>query len=80
VQPAELTVNLLLQSNIAPEVLAYADVHWQHNYMKWPFAPLGCAVMAHVNPRTDDHGMFTLTPVSTSERQWSITNVSTSPL
>jgi hypothetical protein len=31
--------------------LAYAHVHGQHNYMKCPFTPLGCAVMAHVEPK-----------------------------
>ncbi len=51
VQPAELTVNLLQQSNVAPKVSAYAHVHGQHNYMNSPFAPLGCAVMAHVKPK-----------------------------
>jgi hypothetical protein len=30
--------------------LAYAHVHGQHDYMKRLFAPLGCAVMAHVKP------------------------------
>jgi hypothetical protein len=48
--PAELTVNLLRQSNIAPKVSAYAHVHGQHDYMRKPFAPLGCAVQAHVKP------------------------------
>jgi hypothetical protein len=51
VQPAELTVNLLQQSNIAPKVSVYAHVHGQHNYMKCPFTPLGCAVMAHIKPK-----------------------------
>ncbi len=51
VQPAELTINLLRQSNIAPKVSAYANVHGQHDYMKRPFAPLGCTVMAHVKPK-----------------------------
>ncbi len=50
VQPAELTVSLLQQSNVAPKVSVYARVHGQHNYMKRPFAPLGCLVMAHVKP------------------------------
>jgi hypothetical protein len=48
--PAELTVNLLRQSNIAPKISAYAHVHSQHDYMRKPFAPLGCAVQAHVKP------------------------------
>jgi hypothetical protein len=46
--PAELTVNLLRQSNVTPKVSAYAHVHGQHNYTTRPSAPLGCAVMAHV--------------------------------
>jgi hypothetical protein len=50
-QPAELTINLLRQSNVAPKVSMYAHVHGQHNYMKHPFAPLGCAVMAHIKPK-----------------------------
>jgi hypothetical protein len=44
-------VNLLRQSNVAPKVLAYAHAHGQHNYMKHPFAQLGCLVMAHVKPK-----------------------------
>jgi hypothetical protein len=51
IRPAELTINLLQQSNVVPKILAYAHVHGQHNYMKRPFAPLGCAVMAHVKPK-----------------------------
>jgi hypothetical protein len=51
VQKVELTVNLLQQSNIAPKVSTYAHVHGQQNYMKRLFAPLGCAVMAHVKPK-----------------------------
>jgi hypothetical protein len=52
VQPAELTLNLLGQNNVAPKVSVYAHVHGQHNYMKRPFAPLGCAVMAHIKPKS----------------------------
>jgi hypothetical protein len=51
IRPAELTVNLLRQSNVVPKILAYVHVHGQHNYMKCPFAPLGCVVMAHVKPK-----------------------------
>jgi hypothetical protein len=51
VQPAEFTVNLLRQSNAMPKVLAYVHVHEQHNYMKRPFAPLECSVMAHVKTK-----------------------------
>ncbi len=51
VRPVELTPNLLQQNNITPKVSAYAHVHGQHDHMKCPFAPLGCAVMAHVKPK-----------------------------
>ncbi len=47
-QPGELTVNLLQQSNVVPKVSMYAHVYGQHDCMKRPFAPLRCAVMAHV--------------------------------
>ncbi len=51
VRPAELTINLLRQSNVVPKILAYVHVHGQHDYKKRPFAPLGCAVMAHFKPK-----------------------------
>jgi hypothetical protein len=51
VRPAKFTVNLLQQSNVVPKLSAYAHVHGQHNYMKHPFAPLGCLVMATVKPK-----------------------------
>jgi hypothetical protein len=50
-QLAELTVNLLRHSNVAPKVSTYAHVHGQRDYMECPFAPLECAVMAHVKPK-----------------------------
>jgi hypothetical protein len=48
--PAELTINQLRQSNATPKISAYAHVHGQHDYMRKPFTPLGCAVQAHVKP------------------------------
>jgi hypothetical protein len=47
----ELTMNLLRQSNVAPKISAFAHVHSQHDYMKKPFAPIGCAVQIHVKPQ-----------------------------
>ncbi len=49
-EPTELTLNLLRQSNVAPKILAFAHVHGHHNCMKKPFAPLGCAIHFHVKP------------------------------
>ncbi len=71
IRPAKLTVNLLRQSNVAPKNLAYAHVHGQHDYMKRPFAPLGCSVMAHVKPNS------TARSGTASALPWSITGVST---
>ena len=64
VRPAELTVNLLRQSNVTPKILAYIHVHGQHNYMNHPFTPLGCSVMAHIKPQTDVPGTYTARPAS----------------
>jgi hypothetical protein len=47
----ELTVNLLRQSNLVPKISAFAHVHGQHDYMKNPFAQIGCAVQIHVKPK-----------------------------
>ncbi len=49
-EPTELTLNLLRQSNRAPKILTFAHIHGHHNYMKKPFAPLGCAIHSHVKP------------------------------
>ncbi len=74
VQPAELTVNLLRQSNVVPKITAYAHVHGQHDYMKCPFAPLGCLVMAHVKPKNrqtwDVHGEVGYSISASMEHHW----------
>ena len=46
----EWQINLLRQSNVAPNVSAYAHVHGQHDFLRQPFAPLGCPVQVHVPP------------------------------
>ncbi len=47
---AELTLNLLRQSRITPNISVYAHAHGPHDYMRKPMAPLGCAIQAHVKP------------------------------
>jgi len=47
---AELTLKVLRQSNVTPNVSAYAHVHGQHNYMRKPFTPMECAIQAHEKP------------------------------
>ncbi len=42
-----LTLNLLLQSNVAPTVLAWQYVHGPFDYNKMPLASMGCAVQIH---------------------------------
>ena len=41
---AEVTVNLLRQSNATPNVSAYAHLSGPCDYNKMPLAPMGCAV------------------------------------
>ena len=43
-EPAELTLNLLCQSRVTPNVSAFAHVQGNHDYMRKLFAPIGCAV------------------------------------
>jgi hypothetical protein len=50
-KPTELTLNLLCQLKVAAKISAYAQAHGPHDYMKKPFAPLGCAIQAHVKPK-----------------------------
>ena len=44
----KLQLNLQQMSNIAPKVCAYAIIHRHRNFMKQPFAPLGCLVQMHI--------------------------------
>ena len=44
----ELTLNLLRQLKVSPKISAYAHIHRPHDYVKKPFAPLGCAIQAPV--------------------------------
>jgi hypothetical protein len=52
-EQTELTVNILRQSNVTPKISAFAHVHGQHDYMKKPFAPIGCASKSS---KTDGRG------------------------
>ena len=52
-EPTELTLNLLRQSRITPNISAFAHVHFNHDYMRKPFALIGCAIQTHVKP--DNH-------------------------
>ena len=50
IQQVTLTLNLLRQSNVSPNVSAYAHHHRQFDYNRMPLAPIGCAVQFHENP------------------------------
>ncbi len=41
-EPTELTLNLLRQSRVTPNISAFAHVHGNHDYMRKSFAPIGC--------------------------------------
>ena len=45
-----LTLNLLRQSHVAPNISAYAYHHGSFDYNRMPLAPMGCAVQFHVKP------------------------------
>ncbi len=47
-KPTKLTLNLLRQSQVAPNTLAFVHIHGTHDYMRKPFAPIGCAIQMHV--------------------------------
>jgi hypothetical protein len=45
-----LTLNLLCQSNMAPNISVYAYHHGSFDYIWMPLAPMGCAVQFHIKP------------------------------
>ena len=45
-----LTLNLLRQSNVAPNISAYAYHHGSFDYNRMPIAPMGCNVQFHIKP------------------------------
>ena len=45
-----LTLNLLRQSNVAPNISAYSYHHGPFDYNRMPIAPMGCAVQFHIKP------------------------------
>ena len=53
---AEITINLLRQSNATPAVSAYAHLSGPFNYNKMPLAPMGCKVQVH--EKTDTRGTW----------------------
>ena len=53
---AEVTVNLLRQSNAATNVSAYAQLSGPFDYNKMPLAPMGCE--AQVHEKTDKRGTW----------------------
>ena len=54
---AEITINLLRQSNATPTVSAYAHMSGPFDYNKMPLAPMGCKVQVH--EKTDQRGSWT---------------------
>ncbi len=45
-----LTLDLLRQSNVAPNVSAYTYHHGHFDYNRMPLAPMGCLVQFHIKP------------------------------
>ncbi|KAL7527518.1 hypothetical protein ACHAWF_002206 [Thalassiosira exigua] len=53
---AEITINLLRQSNATPTVSAYAHLNGPFDYNKMSLAPMGCKVQVH--EKTDKRGTW----------------------
>jgi hypothetical protein len=45
-----LTLNLLRQSNVAPNISAWAYHNGSFDYNRMPIAPMGCEVQFHIKP------------------------------
>jgi hypothetical protein len=45
-----LTLNLLRQSNVAPNISAWAHHHGSFDYNRMPIVPMGCEVQFHIKP------------------------------
>ncbi|KAL7476252.1 hypothetical protein ACHAW6_002126, partial [Cyclotella cf. meneghiniana] len=45
-----LTLKLLRQANVAPNISAYAYHNGSFDYNRMPLAPMGCAVQFHIKP------------------------------
>jgi hypothetical protein len=58
---AEITINLLRQSNATPTISAYAHFNGPFDYNKMPSAPMGCNVQVH--EKTDSRSTWALTQV-----------------
>eukprot|EP00956_Cyclotella_meneghiniana_P040761 scaffold204570_cov36-Cyclotella_meneghiniana.AAC.1 len=57
---AEITVNLLRQSNATPDISAYAHMNGPFDYNKMPLAPLRCNVQVH--EKADKRGTWKVCP------------------
>ena len=53
---AEITINLLRQSNATPTISAYAHLNGPFDYNKISLAPMGCDVQVH--EKTDKRGTW----------------------
>ena len=53
---AEITINLLRQSNATPTISAYAHLNGPFDYNRMPLAPMGCNVQVH--EKTDQRGTW----------------------
>ena len=49
-QQIDMQVNLLRQSNVAPKISAWAQMHGDHNFNRHPLAPLGIESHIYVPP------------------------------
>jgi hypothetical protein len=53
---ANITLNLLRQSHINPQLSAYAHIYGAFDFNRTPMAPPGTLVLVHENQLYDNHG------------------------
>ena len=69
---AEVTLNLMCPSNIAPKVSAHAYVHCQFDYDAIPLAPMGCAMHLYLKSHWQKNGASIPSTVGISEHRINI--------
>ena len=64
-----LTLNLLRQSKVAPNISAWAYHHGSFNYNQMPLTPMGCEVQFHIKPNRRKKSVSIWVTGSISRRQ-----------
>ncbi len=72
-EPTKLTLNLMHQSRVAPNISTFAHVHGTYDCMRKPFAPIELLSKRTSSPTNAGHETQALSPVLTWAHRWSTT-------